>query len=321
MSVEHEVVDKVFVINLDKDVDRMRNIKEQLDTQGIPFKRFAAVNGAELSESNHLTDFCNTACTHGIKGCALSHRAIWKEMVQQNYAYALILEDDAVLEPDFAAKFQEVWSEVPADVDLLFLGCLAQHGEPSTVSKALNIITGDVPEVIDTHVLKVRGTIGTHAYIISQACARKFLTEKIGTHIDLQMTLWIKGVGCKAYSSTPLLVKTSGGASDSNLADAHPKLLNSGLKQVQLTESVGLDTVVSEGHFRVGKYTVNILLIVLCIVVLLVPFPYLPLLGVWIGLEWAVSGDWASTEKFLVFLGAALAVRLVGRRLRRLVRL
>lgn len=66
--------DNTYVINLDKDVKRMNNMKKLLNNN---FIRFPAVYGKNLSNdelNKNITTLCKyLLCNHAIVGCALSH--------------------------------------------------------------------------------------------------------------------------------------------------------------------------------------------------------------------------------------------------------
>ena len=67
MSYVNKVVDKVYVINLDRDTERLEKMKQQLDKLNIEFTRFSAVLGAQVKTSHHLTDLCLKYCTDGMR--------------------------------------------------------------------------------------------------------------------------------------------------------------------------------------------------------------------------------------------------------------
>ena len=98
-----------FVINLDRRPDRLHFVKAQLDDLRIPFERFPAIDGQTMSpeqknvfdESRFLLE-CKKMPVIGEIGCALSHRAVWQRMVDENLDYALILEDDIRIHPKLA---------------------------------------------------------------------------------------------------------------------------------------------------------------------------------------------------------------------------
>lgn len=97
-----------FVINLEKQEKRREIISKQLNALHIPFEIFPAVNGRLLTQEqiSQLYDR-EKALKKGYYdltlpeiGCALSHINIYKKIVSENIPYALILEDDAFLNPE-----------------------------------------------------------------------------------------------------------------------------------------------------------------------------------------------------------------------------
>lgn len=96
----------IFYINLDKRPDRNTQIVEQLSVLNLSAERISAVNGGDLSEQeksfvNRENFLLNTKrhISNGEIGCAMSHRLIWQKMLDNDLDYALILEDDVVLDP------------------------------------------------------------------------------------------------------------------------------------------------------------------------------------------------------------------------------
>ncbi|MDR0587603.1 MAG: glycosyltransferase family 25 protein [Burkholderiales bacterium] len=93
-----------FVVNLEKDKERRTAIDEQLRRHNIPHTFSPAVHGAALSGDELLKVYDEKKARDRQRelalpeiGCALSHYAIYREMVRQNLPYALILEDDVRL--------------------------------------------------------------------------------------------------------------------------------------------------------------------------------------------------------------------------------
>ena len=91
MSFTNKIVDKVYVINLEKDTERLETITTSLVSQNIEFQRFNAILGSTLKEDSRITKPCNIFCTDGMKGCALSHRTLWENIVENDYKYSMIL--------------------------------------------------------------------------------------------------------------------------------------------------------------------------------------------------------------------------------------
>lgn len=119
---------KVFVINLKRSVERRASIQRQLDAQGIDFEFIEAVDGATLTEE-YLRTALNAEevakrpylMRKGAYGCALSHHSIYSKIVAENIPYALVLEDDVIIEKGFKNAVKAASSKLLAnDVVLLF---------------------------------------------------------------------------------------------------------------------------------------------------------------------------------------------------------
>lgn len=105
---------KVYVVNMDNRPDRLKHIQSQLEYLDIKFIRISAVNGKDLTlEQQKLFDkkrFVLEQKKHSVLGeigCAMSHRNIWKDIVENKVSHALILEDDVNIDArlvDFIQK-------------------------------------------------------------------------------------------------------------------------------------------------------------------------------------------------------------------------
>lgn len=97
----------VYVLSLRRNQARRREIKNHLGELGISFEWIDGVDGRKLSapeKSDFLSDdrqyFANGPMSDGALGCLLSHRLAWQRIVSSSESTALILEDDAVLQPE-----------------------------------------------------------------------------------------------------------------------------------------------------------------------------------------------------------------------------
>ncbi|WP_019955424.1 glycosyltransferase family 25 protein [Yoonia vestfoldensis] len=98
----------IWLINLDRDTDRLAGMQRQLDAMGLEYTRFPAIYGKdradELMTRVDATAFARNmgqAVAHGQIGCYASHVAVWELLVQSPYKVGLILEDDVVFHDDF----------------------------------------------------------------------------------------------------------------------------------------------------------------------------------------------------------------------------
>lgn len=87
-----------FVINLDKDTERLKKVSKLLDNN---FTRFPAIKGRDLSPEEIKKEtnfFCRYfLCNHAIVGCALSHLRLWERLIHDpDHDFYVIFEDDLV---------------------------------------------------------------------------------------------------------------------------------------------------------------------------------------------------------------------------------
>jgi glycosyl transferase family 25 len=108
---------RTFVISLAGAARRREHMGEQLGRLGMRFEFFDAVDGRALSEEHVRGVYDEESAgktfwgslNRGEVGCALSHIAIWRAIVDQRLDHALVLEDDAVLD----AATPEVLAALP----------------------------------------------------------------------------------------------------------------------------------------------------------------------------------------------------------------
>ena len=104
----------IYVINMAKDTARMSSMVQQLEAQGLAFERIEAIVGRELSPQDRRASFSKfwyylfmgRPPTDGELGCNLSHRLIWKMMLERGQQWAVIFEDDAELGVSFASNLK-----------------------------------------------------------------------------------------------------------------------------------------------------------------------------------------------------------------------
>lgn len=98
---------RAFVISLARATERRSHMASQMACLGIPFEFFDGVDGHLLDdqEIGRVYDDARARTTswgplnRGEIGCALSHIGVWRKLIEEDIPYALVLEDDAVLDP------------------------------------------------------------------------------------------------------------------------------------------------------------------------------------------------------------------------------
>jgi glycosyl transferase family 25 len=312
MAFINRVCDKVFVINLEEQSERLAQFDTHMKAQEIKYERFNAIKGKNVLKDERLTDYCNTFCTDGMKGCALSHRSIWEYMVEHNLQNVFIFEDDAVIDKNFSRDFQHVWNHLPKDYDIVYFGCLFGCSDNSVTNSVFKKVAGIDTEEINEFVQSSNGSVGTHAYMISLEGAKKFINKPINFHIDTQILAWIKTYNYTAYSVNTNMVETS--QSNSSLSDSYPILLNSVLKHIQLnnlkTPST-LDWIANENFLKLGPFNINLLIVVLIALTLSIPIKYYSFIFVWLVLEFLISFDFKNTLRFLTLLAIPMGIKIL----------
>ena len=107
---------KTYLINLDRNPERLAFMRGQLDRLGIAFERFPAVYGRELTPEARAKGFSRVRSFIASKkrlsdaeiGVAMSHVGCYRRMVEAEEPYALVLEDDVSLGAGFAATLSRV---------------------------------------------------------------------------------------------------------------------------------------------------------------------------------------------------------------------
>lgn len=99
---------EVFVtyINLDRSIDRRRSIEKLLARAQLPALRSSATDGGSF---DFETDDLHNSLSMAERGCAHSHREVWKRFLTESSApFALVMEDDIEFNSDFSWVVNEV---------------------------------------------------------------------------------------------------------------------------------------------------------------------------------------------------------------------
>ena len=207
----------VYVINLDKHVDRLQIMQDYMDQEGIAFTRFAAVDGRTLfSLTKDVIDHgvivvdpddprsCNNrGCffknfnvdgspktndkwdqsAQGHIGCTLSHKGILTDYQNSsNKPYVLILEDDAVANVDKGTLAQHLHALLQDHQRLQKNGLDIDAMILSRVGTGVNS---------RLHLSQVkRPEPGSHAYIVSSEKVDTFMQHLQEPHAAFYDVWW-----------------------------------------------------------------------------------------------------------------------------------
>ena len=176
-------IDKIFIINLDKDNERLKKSYKQLNYYNIKnYERYPAIYGANLSKdklNSYTTTIGKIIASKSMIGCGISHINIWKNIIKEKISKCLILEDDFILTDDFLNKFNNIINKAPVNYDIIFLTNNIIHNK--------NFKLYDINEYFYKQLL-ISQTVG---YIITLNGANKILKyiNKVSYHIDFELCI------------------------------------------------------------------------------------------------------------------------------------
>ena len=196
--------DKVYVLTLPHATARQDNVVRVLD--GLDWSYFWGTDKKDFSTTQVLAEGIYDDVAHkstkrtsrsmnlGEIACALSHRNIYQNMLDEGHRRILILEDDVLPQPERIQHFDSVIAQLPEDWELLMLGYyghklstpryrlqqqiyLAFHylhiANWHKVSRRW--IDNICMQAYSPSLYRIGKVLGTHAYAISAAAAEKFV--------------------------------------------------------------------------------------------------------------------------------------------------
>jgi glycosyl transferase family 25 len=117
----------IYVINLDRDAERMASIRANLEALGLPFERLPAVMGKDVPEWEKLVDLPAYAWRNrldtpraGEVGCYLSHLKAMETFLRTDAPWCVILEDDVEVLPACAEILRSLAEKDDWDLVKLF---------------------------------------------------------------------------------------------------------------------------------------------------------------------------------------------------------
>lgn len=194
-----------WVINLDKDRERLQRIAQQLAPTGLAWTRISAVYGRDLPEPERqrLLDSAAYRRKHGMEpalgelGCYLSHVAVMRALLDSPHRFALVLEDDVLLTPALVPVLQ---------------GLLA-HAERWDMVKLSQVHSGTPQPVLDLapgHRLAVMLSrcTGSSAYIVNRKAAEAYVKGLLPMSLPYDHVFdqgWTFGLQVRLVTPTPCI--------------------------------------------------------------------------------------------------------------------
>lgn len=173
---------KIIVISMKTDINRRKNISNQLNILGLKFDFFDAIIPRDNPEykkyynSLKARSIYNRDLTLGELGCALSHQFVYKMLLEDVCCNYLILEDDAILNNNIVDLLNNI-DFIGGEWDVILLGY--SKVSPSYYKK-LNLIHPIGKSIYKFNKFSLgevfkNSTCGTVAYLINKSGAEKLI--------------------------------------------------------------------------------------------------------------------------------------------------
>lgn len=188
-----------FCITLERRKDRWKRFQDQPGIRNMNIKRFVGVDGKSLDikKDKRIGTLTKRSILHktrrsheeldsaGGVGCALSHIALWQWMVDNNQELCMVLEDDAVIPPDFVEQGNKCIADSmilkdPKKWDLWVIGAVCED------------LSRIPQEPLESGLIRTEAFVLAHCYIITLRTAKRFLEDvyPIHCHIDFWMSIY-----------------------------------------------------------------------------------------------------------------------------------
>lgn len=216
------ILNNIWVINLDKSIDRLNTITNNLNELGLKFNRFHAVYGKSLIGNDIVnnTSFIgrHLLLNYSMVGCSLSHKKLWLQLINDYAESYLILEDDAVLNEKSIEIIQKLDKlQHDNNIDIISLHGLLPHNKVIKPEYQVDDIS------IGNSILPLNLT----GYMITKEGAYKLLNQlnkKMTFPIDLEMAVNMYKNDIKYYVVNPFIISTS--FQESSINNSNSLLVN-----------------------------------------------------------------------------------------------
>jgi glycosyl transferase, family 25 len=182
----------IFLINLDRSHERLALMQAQADALGLAFERVSAINGTRQLPGWMISQFLDQrgrvrgGLSEGEVGCYASHLLVMSTIVERRLEAAIVLEDDAVLDPDFEQAACAAVQAAPAGWECIHLSTDFKKAAFPVASLGLG----------RSLVRYKRLPVNSLGYIVSRAGAAKLLDARHRVRpFDLEFRLaWLTGL-------------------------------------------------------------------------------------------------------------------------------
>jgi glycosyl transferase family 25 len=202
--INSAIMPPIYVINLDRDVERMASLAGSLKALNLPFERVSAVLGKEVPDWEKLVDVELYGARNrlpmprpGEVGCYLSHLKAMEEFLRTDAPWCVILEDDVEVRPECVEVLAALGQK--DDWDLVKLFCF--HSGLPVRKRALT----------PTHhlVVHLTRTTSSAAYAVNRRAAEILLRtmKPIAEQVDHALERpWETGLRVRGVRPLPVVL-------------------------------------------------------------------------------------------------------------------
>lgn len=151
---------KIYVINMEKNADRLISFTQMMAKLNLSFERYNAVNGSLYNPKYR---------SKGEYGCMMSHKNLWKKILNDKEEAAIIFEDDCIISPKYTIEEtrdivrEQYQNGIDGKYDIFYLG------------KCLDMCNYHVKQSVN--VVQTYHPMCTHSYILTKHGARVLLNR------------------------------------------------------------------------------------------------------------------------------------------------
>lgn len=194
---------KTYVVNMTKDTEKRAQIESQLANHPeLEYRIWKAVEGRKLTAQEQremihpeFYERYGRTATLPAAGCSLSHIGIYRDMIDNNTQYALVLEDDAILSSDLKIDSIIRLLETEEPVAILLTPDFWYHRNAEKV-------------IVDSshNMFRLNDGYMTSGYAINRAAAQQIVTRIYPVRFMADAWSVFIGFGVKLYGVVPHVI-------------------------------------------------------------------------------------------------------------------
>ena len=198
---------RVYVINLDRSTDRLKDFRQSFESLGLDVVRVVAVDGKAITLPHPDYDERNYLLYHGgqtsmgVIGCYFSHIKALRQFLETDEETALICEDDVSAKPELPQVLHEIL-QFKKHWDLLRMVCwnIPSHIPVRKLDNGSNL-------TVPICLTPPYWAMGAGAYLVNRKAAERIITSSIPMYLPYDHALdqnWRMGLTAMMVSPFPI---------------------------------------------------------------------------------------------------------------------